>query len=289
MEKSITIIGGDLRQCYAAEYFRMLGWQTTCWHTPEFPFHSDIYAAGSLRDAVEHSRLILAPAPLTRDGNNLFQPESIPFHCSLDSLWAELNADHTLAALSLNDTQKQILNSKGCKTLTFGSYDFFTAENAVLTAEGLLAEVIRYTPFSLSSANMLLLGFGRCGSAIGRLFHPLCRGIYLLEQDPQRQALAKSSSLFPVTAEDLPQILPQCQILINTIPAPVLEPSALCLLHHSCHIFDIASAPCGFPEDTTRKCLLPYYRLPGIPGRFSPVTAGELIGRTIERMTEHVL
>ncbi len=285
MEKSITIIGGDLRQCYAVEYFRTLGWQTACWHLPEFPFHPDIYITDSLTNALEHSKLILAPAPLTRDGNNLYQSETIQALCPLDSLWAELTADHTFAAISLCDKHQQILAEKGCQVLTFGSSDFFAAENALLTAEGLLAEVIRYTPFSLSSANIALLGYGNCGSAVGRLFQPLCRGIYLLEQDAEKQKLAKTNHIFPITEKDLAQILPQCQILINTIPASVLEPAMLCLLHHSCHIFDIASAPYGFPADTTRNCLLPCFRLPGIPGRFSPVTAGELIGRTIERMT----
>ena len=73
------------------------------------------------------------------------------------------------------------------------------------------------------------------------------------------------------------------------MPAPVLEPSSLLLLDSYCHIFDIASAPFGFPADITEKCLLPYYRLPGIPGRFSPISAGKMIGKTIERMTEHEL
>lgn len=289
METSITILGGDLRQCYAAEYFRTLGWQTSCWHTPEFPFHSDIYVTDSLSLALEHSKLILAPAPLTRDGISLFQSEAIPDSFPLDLLWSELKEYHTFAALSLDDKHQQILEEKGCQILTFGACDFFTTENAMLTAEGLLAEVIRYTPFSLSSANVLLLGYGHCGAAIGKLFRPLCSGIYLLEQDAEKQKLAKNNDIFSVTPEYLPQILPQCQILINTIPAPVLEPSMLRLLHHSCHIFDIASAPYGFPVDITRKCLLPCYRLPGIPGRLSPVNAGELIGKTIERMTEHDL
>ena len=289
MEQSIAIIGGDLRQCYAAEYFRTLGWQVVCWHTPDFPFHSEIRIASHLDDALQYSRLILAPAPLTRDADNLVQSETIHTPCPLNSLWSKLTETQIFAALSLDDTQQQILREKNCRVLAYGASSLFMNENALLTAEGLLSEVIRCTPFSLSSANILLLGYGRCGFAIGKLFSPLCQSIYLVEKDGKKQNLAKNNGLLSVTAEDLSQILPRCQILINTIPASVLEPSMLRLLHHSCHIFDIASAPYGFPADTTRNYLLPYYRLPGIPGRFSPITAGELIGKTIERMTEHAL
>ncbi|NBH15696.1 hypothetical protein D3Z36_16425 [Lachnospiraceae bacterium] len=289
MEKSITILGGDLRQCYAAEYFRTLGWQVVCWHTPEFPFHSDIFITDNLADALEHSTLILAPAPLTREADTLFQSDAIQTPFPLDSLWAEIKRTHTFAAFSLNDEQQRTLLEKECRILTYGSSPLFVAENALLTAEGLLSEVIRCTPFSLSSANIMLLGYGHCGLEIGTLFSPLCQSIYLLERDAAKQRLAKENGILSVTPADLPQVLPQCQILINTIPAFVLEPPLIRLLHHSCHIFDIASAPYGFPVDSTRKYLLPYYRLPGIPGRFSPITAGELIGKTIERMTEHDL
>lgn len=289
METSITILGGDLRQCYTAEYFRTLGWQVTCWHTPKFPFHPGILSADSLSQAMEQSKFVLGPAPLTRDGISLFQSETVQPPCPLNSLWTELASHQTFAASSLSEEQQQTLQKKGCQILNYGMEPSFVEENAALTAEGLLAEVIRYTPFSLSSANILLLGYGHCGSAISALFRPLCRAVYLAEQDAEKQKAAKENGINTVSQEELCQVLPQCQIVINTVPSAVLEPGMLPLLHHSCHIFDIASAPYGFPPDTTRNCLLPCYRLPGIPGRFSPVTAGELIGRTIERMTEHVL
>lgn len=286
---SITILGGDLRQCHAAEYFCSRGWEVMCYHAPDFPWHPQIQQAGCLEQALLHSNLILAPTPLTQDGFNLFQAEAAYPSCPLESLWQGLTSSHTLAAFALPENIENRPDWKGCKLLTFGNDAGFTAENAALTAEGLLSEVIRCTPFALSAATILLLGYGSCGQEISKLVHPLCKKIYLIEQDAQKRESAKDYGLSPVTQEDLSRTLPQCQILINTVPAPVLEPSALSLLHSSCHLFDIASAPYGFPSDTTRKCLLPYYRLPGIPGRFSPVTAGEIIGRTIERMTEHEL
>lgn len=286
---SITILGGDLRQCYAAEYLQSKGFGVTCWHTPEFPYHPGIVQADSLAHALRRSDTILAPTPLSKDGNNLFQAKADCPPCPLDRLWEELEAEHTFAVSNLPKKQRQVLESRKCHILTFGSLPFFQKENARLTAEGLLAEVIRCTPFALSSANILLLGYGCCGMSIGRMFLPLCRSIYLIEQDPLKENAAKKDGVCPIHKNEYSKILPQCQILINTIPASVLGMTHLSQMDSSCHIFDIASAPFGFPADTTEKCLLPYYRIPGIPGRFSPVTAGRIIGQTIERTTEHGL
>lgn len=285
---SVTVLGGDLRQCYTAEYLHSLGWEVMCYHTPNFPYSSGITQVDCLAQAFEDSDLILTPTPLTRDNTTLFQAEIYP-PCPLGDIWEMLNPAHNFAAFSLSTTHQKLLETIGCSVLTFSRIPFFQNQNALLTAEGLLSEVIRCTPFALSSANLLLLGYGCCGTAIGKLFLPLCNNIFLLEQDEEKQKDAQKKGISPLDKKDFSCVLPKCRLIINTIPAPVLELTELSQMHSSCHIFDIASAPFGFPADTTKKCLLPYFRIPGIPGRFSPVTAGEIIGRTIERMTKHAL
>lgn len=286
---SITILGGDLRQCYAAEYLKAAGFHVICCHTPDFPYSAGIIKADCLAQALANSELILTPTPLTRDNHNLFQADSDAPSYSLADLWDELAPKHKFITHTLPAKHHKSLKDTGCQILVLGSHPFFQTANALLTAEGLLAEIIRCTPFGLSCADILLLGYGCCGTAIGRILLPLCRDIYVIEQDGKKQNKAKQNGLTPVNRKDFDHELPECRIIINTIPAPVLKPEQLSQMHSSCHIFDIASAPFGFPSDTTEKCLLPYYRIPGIPGRFSPVTAGEIIGRTIERMIQYDL
>lgn len=260
-----------------------------CYHTPDFPYPPGIIRTDCLDEAIAHAELILAPTPLTRDNHTLFQTAYEEHSCSLEDLWQELTPKHTFITLNLPEDHQKILKNVGCQILVFGNDAFFQAANAQLTAEGLLAEIIRCTPFALSSADVLLLGYGRCGTAIAKILHFFCRNIYVIEQDAAKQENARQNGLTLVDSRDFTHTLPECQIIINTIPAPVLRPEQLTQMHQACHIFDIASAPFGFPSDITEKCLMPYYRLPGIPGRFSPVTAGETIGRTVERMVKHAL
>lgn len=286
---SIAILGGDLRQCHTAEYLNSSGCQTACFHTLKFPCSPGIIQADSLSDALSEADVVLAPTPLTKDGVHLFQADSEQAPCLLSELWDGLGSGQIFAVYSLSSDIAQLLKEKGCQILQFSQLPVFARENAWLTAEGLLSELIRYTPFSLSSARVLLLGYGCCGSAISSLLHPLCRSIYVLEQEPEKQGLAEKKGICPIQEEDFSIVLPHCNMVVNTIPAFVLEPEEIRKLPGSCHIFDIASAPFGFSEDITEKFLLPYFRLPGLPGRFSPVSSGQMIGKIVERITDYVL
>lgn len=285
--QTITLLGGDLRQCYTGIYLHAAGWQVTCYHTPDFPYPSDVLLETSLSRALENSRLIVAPTPLSKDGSSLFQADSNMPDCPLETLWDSLQPGQILAVSQISEEVQNILSEKDCLVFPFSRSPVFAAENALLTAEGLLSELIRCTPFSLSSANVLILGYGRCGSAISRLLHPICRSIYVLEQDLEKQTQAEQKGICPVTDEDFSVLLPKCDILINTIPAPVLEDDTVQRLPVSCCIFDIASSPFGFSTHIREKYLLSYFRLPGLPGRFSPVTSGQLIGKILERITEY--
>lgn len=286
---SIAILGGDLRQCYTAEHLLSCGWDVTCFHTPDFPCNPGISLEDNLAPALEHADIALLPTPLSKDGVHLFQADGQHDPCPLIELWKSLKPGQIVAAYSLSPDHAHELEEKKCKVFQFSQAPAFAGENALLTAEGLLSELIRYTPFSLSSARTLLLGYGCCGSAIGALLHPLCRGIYLLEKDQKKQSLAEKKGICPIQKEDFSTVLPRCNLVINTIPAAVLEPEWIQELPGSCHIFDIASSPFGFPGNITENYLLPYFRLPGLPGRFSPVTAGQATGKIIERITDYVI
>lgn len=286
---SIAILGGDLRQGHAAEYLHACGWQVSCSHTQPFPWNSNIVLENSIPNALAQADVALLPTPFSKDGKHLFQADSAMPPCLLTELWDSMSPGQTIASYSLPQHHADILEGKGCSVFLFGQLPVFSRENALLTAEGLLSEIIRLTPFSLSSARILLLGYGCCGKAIGSLLHPLCRSIYLVERDLDKQTMAEKKGICPVQEQDFQTVLPHCDMVINTVPAAVMEPGQIRQLPGSCHIFDIASSPFGFPADTAEKYLLPYFRLPGLPGKFSPAASGEAIGKIIERITDYVL
>ena len=150
---SIAILGGDLRQCYTAEYLHSCGFHVTCFHTPDFPYHSGILLEQELSQALTQAEVILLPTPFSKDGVHLFQADQQHPPCLSDELWSSLKPGQILAVYSLSQEKIHELEKKCCKVFQFSLSPVFARENAWLTAEGLLSEVIRYTPFSLSSAD----------------------------------------------------------------------------------------------------------------------------------------
>lgn len=137
----------------------------------------------------------------------------------------------------------------------------FLIANAELTAEGLLSYLITNTPFALNGANALVLGFGRCGSAIAKRLHVLGCRVDAYDLIPEQFEKPESYDF-----------------IINTIPAKVITEDILKPLRKDCILFDIATAPGGYDEDAVSSLGLTLIRCPGIPGITSPKSAGYAIG-----------
>lgn len=284
----ITLLGGDLRHAYTAEYLNSCGYAVTCFGTPDFPYHTNIQRVTSLEQALETEALFM-PTPFSKDGSHLFQKNTTVSPISISELLCRLSHPMAIFHNGMPTAFQEQFESAGGRLYALSESLEFAAANAKLTAEGLLSDVIRYTPFSLKNVRILLLGYGRCGSAIGTLFSAFETGIYVLERELSKQLQAEEHGLLALFESEKKTILPRCNLVINTIPQAVLTQEELALLPRDCHIFDIASAPFGFSNDVCSEFALPYFRLSGLPGKFYPQTAGIIAGKTIERMIYHGL
>jgi dipicolinate synthase subunit A len=157
--------------------------------------------------------------------------------------------------------------AKACSTYGVTPFNYlddedFLLENARLTAEGFLSYLIENTPFSLAEANILLLGMGRCGQAINEVLTKLsCR--------------VESYDLIPEELEDWQRF----NVVINTIPAQVIGRKQLQALREDCILFDIATPPGGYAEESLEALHRQVIVCLGIPGTMSPKSAGYCIGR----------
>ena len=297
---SVTVLGGDLRGRWLAEYMEQQGHEVTCFHVMDFPLPENsrfledrsLSTASTLKAAVSASHWILGPMPFSRDGVHLTTAAPAKEAGSQ----APSQPAVTLAALADVLLPGQILAGGGipeqfflaCARRQITVLDLLedealTQANAVLTAEGLLSILIAKTSFSLVRRKFLILGFGRCGKEIARLLSFFSRDIFIYDKNPECMELAGTQGLgaFPGQWEDY-------DVVINTIPAQVLTEQQLARLPAHCMLFDIASAPFGFHQQTAHDMGLTLIRCPGIPGAMMPKTAGEMIGRAVsERMLSH--
>ena len=87
-----------------------------------------------------------------------------------------------------------------------------------------------------------------------------------------------------MSIEGMEKILSQMQVIINTVPAPIFDKERLKLLQKDCLLIDLASKSAIEDMDTAAEAGVKAIWALSLPGRTAPVTAGQIIGKTIENM-----
>jgi len=277
----ITIIGGDLRQCYMADYLQQSSHIVTCFNTMPFSYKSDIKTANSLKQALSDAEIVIGPVPFSKDKETIYSLATGAGAPLLKDFFELLRQDQVLAGGMIPTHISQLCGYKSIRVVDFMLSESLMLHNAYLTAEGLLSKLISETDFSLKDQNILILGYGNCGFTIGEVLKSMFANVFVFEQNEKRIALAKTRQLKTAGLFDLSALLPDFSLIINTIPAHILTEKQLTSLHHDCLIFDIASAPGGFSKEVMDTMEPKLFSCPGIPGKFMPKTAGKLIGDTI--------
>lgn len=286
---TIAVLGGDLRQSYLAAYLCRFGHDVTCYATPDLSSQSECpFRTDHLREALFGARLVLCPVPLSTDGSTLSMSEAAQNPLPLKELVLSLHPGQLLAGGGLPESFSEACRRKEVVPFDYLMQEEFLRANAALTAEGLLGILLRETPFSLVGRRALLLGYGRCGQEIAGLLSCFSVKLSVHEKEPLLLAQAASKGFTSFSPELNPEDLPAFDLVINTVPGRVLNITHLHKLSARCHLFDIASAPFGFDRDMAQSTWLSPVRCPGLPGKWMPETAGELMGKIIsERMLSH--
>lgn len=183
---------------------------------------------------------------------------------------------------NLNDVQLKILQAKSITHHNLLHDEIFAMDNALLTAEGAIMLVIRGTNISIFKAKIAILGYGRVGKAIGTLLKGLGVDFSIFSNDYIELSMAR---LLGKKTFDLNSNLNDYDVIINTVPAKILPLSKLKHAKKSCYILDLASFS-GVEMCDINSLGLAYDNALGIPGKYSPKTAGEILAQSILRNLE---
>lgn len=219
--KQVAVIGGDARQAAAGRALARAG-----------------YAVCGA-EQVALADYILLPLPLDETRTPL----------------AELLRAAKPGALALGGRlsaqAKQIAQEAGVELVDYFAREELTIRNAIPTAEGCLAILLRQRKRTLWGSGVLVTGFGPVGQALG----------------PRLAALAG--------------VAPAFDTVVNTIPAVVLTEPVLAALRPGSLIVDLASRPGGTDFAAARRLGLTALHALSLPAACAPETAGEFVAQTV--------
>ena len=275
----ILIIGGDMRFHYTA--LRMSEIYKYAQITHAGFFMPETETAVTLSDiAGEKFTAVILPLPASVDGIHINAPYGgdvpITIKHALDF------AEDGGLVLYGKDTAglHNECERRGLVGIDYMDREDFSQRNALLTAEGTLEILIHESAVSLHGMKVFITGFGRIAKILcGQLFH-LGAEVTVYARKAADRARAEIAGAKAVSILNGGEY----DFLVNTVPAPILTRDVLLSLPRECVIVDLASKT-GIADKTVPRKII--WAL-SLPGRVSPITAGNVIASTVSEIITEV-
>ncbi|AVQ98819.1 dipicolinic acid synthetase subunit A [Oceanobacillus iheyensis] len=186
---------------------------------------------------------------------------------------------------------KEMAKSANRKLTTLFSRDDLAIYNSIPTGEGALKLAIENTKETVHGATITVLGFGRVGVTVARLFSAVGANVTVAVRKKAAFARLYELGIAAIDMSDLEQHASMTDIFINTIPAPVLTNSIILKMKQSGLIIDLASSPGGTDFNFAKQQGIHALHALGLPGKTAPKTAGRIIATILqdELLSNHTI
>lgn len=266
MDNRFLFIGGDRRSIYTARAI-MRRRTVSSMGLGDFPPPEGRYGA------------IVLPLPFMKDASINAPMSEKPLPLSLISQYAAEGG--TVFSGGSSDELLSICKDNGLRLVDYFAEEALTLRNAALTAEAAVALLIQNTEFSLCGARIVITGGGRIALLTARLLRGFGSDICICARSTEQRV--KAALEFHRTAEltSLNKLCEKADIIANTVPAPLFTEEHFRLMQPNALFMELASRPAQPAESFAAKYGVHYIHASGLPGRFSPETAGEAIADVI--------
>ena len=255
-EKCFAVIGEDGRQRAAAAYLEKLGYR--------------VVGAEQLAAA----DVIVLPMPLADD------------RAALAALLRSAKPGVVAYAGKVGAEAAQLARQAKVELFDYLEREELATLNAIPTCEGALEILLRERQETLWGSRALIAGFGRIGKLLALRLTAFGAAVTVAARSPRDRALAAALGCRAQTLAELPATAHGFDLLINTVPAPVIGRDAIAALRENAFLLDLASAPGGIDLAAAGAAQIRAVWALSLPARHAPVTAGRFVAQTVLEMME---
>ena len=216
-------------------------------------------------------RMILLPIPTTRDGVNINGTD-----LALSSIICEVGCGDLIVGYDIPLGIVEDIRSKGARVLDVSGDEAFLSENAEISAIGALGYILNTTPTVPSGLYVGVIGYGRIGSLLVRylLFFGARVRVYTGRECVRRELSEYGVSTAPIDYKSASADFSGLDIIINTAPQGLSSLFPLGRVTPPKRVIDLASGDSFMGVEGVE-------RLPGIPGKMYPKSAGRAYYKAI--------
>ena len=277
MRPEIVFVGGDLRTLVCAKKLSDR-YTVGVYGLDEYEGnYGDPVKYDSLYDI---NGLMILPIPWSVD--------AIRINCPLTK--REIRADDVFAHASgktllggrFDRYARELAQRYDVRTIDYFDREETAVLNAVPTAEGALEIAIRELNITVSGSDTLVLGYGRIGRMTASLFSSVGARVTVAARSREQRAWAKAFGHGTVDIGDMTGALEKADIILNTVPKTILGAKELSAIGTGKPLIDLATYPGCVGDSDAERYGIRLIRAPSLPGKTAPVSAGIILGESIE-------
>lgn len=282
--RKYAIIGGDMRNVYLAEllkkdyqYVEIYGFEKSGrpWALKNSP----------LDYVLDSARIVVGGIPLLSEGNYLTTPLSKD-KITLSEVIEKMPENSIFVAGKITEAIKNQFEEKKIKCIDILDREELSVLNAVPSAEGAIHILLQELPITLMGSKILIVGYGRIGKILAKMLQGFGSEVWAAARKYSDIAWIEAQGLKPVPMHQVARYVSDMDAIVNTAPAMVITKEILEKTHNGCFLLDVASPPGGIDFKAAESFGFKVNWALGLPGKIAPLTAGDIIRRTIYNIIE---
>lgn len=275
-----AVIGGDMRQVKLSEFLAEDGRDVTAFALDKVNMDARIKKTDTAAEAVTAAECIILPLPaLSKDGI-LNAPLSKRVH-TISEVLSVAKPNQIICAGKIDEIIKITAAERGLKIFDYLEREEFAIANAVATAEGAIQIMMEETSITLSKAKCLIIGYGRIGKTLASRLKGIDADVTVSARKCSDIAWIEAYGYKAANTNFLDGTLAEYDIVINTVPAYVMNYLRLSELKKDCLCLDLASKPGGIDFSEASKLGIKTIWALSLPGEVAPVSSGKAIKETV--------
>lgn len=241
--KNILIVGGDKRVLIVCKNLSDKNNVYICGIDPIYT--KDIPCINNPLHSVDDKiDIVILPVVVSSDDIHVNTPLTQKV-VTLESILSKISSDTLVFGGNFTSNILSLLSQRKIKFFDYMKREELLISNAFLTAQGAVAIAIQNINFSLSKANVLLIGSGRITKSLSQLLHGFGCNITTTARKKSDLVMQNLLGYRCIHTEEIDSILPEQHIIFNTVPSLILNEKLLHLVNPNALIIDLASKPGG--------------------------------------------
>lgn len=286
MDKSIfAVVGGDARQAALANMLAGDGITVYCAGFEQSPHLLTGTASTDPLTAVLMADTVILPMPPTRDGKTLNTPLST-YRIELDEEFCTALRGKVVFVGIAGKLREISPSYAKLNIFDYYANESFLVRNAQATAEGALAEIITNYPQTVCGSSILITGCGRITRFLAPMLRNLGGKVAVAARKSKDWAWIQAQGMDSFSFNKAMRRAKDFDIIINTVPAPIINEKFVDGVSDNAVLIDLASLPGGIDFEACERRGIKAWRALGLPGKYSPTTAAEIIKETVMLILE---